>query len=113
MRMLNTSKLRYLREMRGWDQKDLANAADIAPSVISRLERGLQQDLKLSVAIALSKALEVPIDQLLDEEHQAMPTNVCQELELILNVLNTQPQDIQINTAKLISCYLSLHGKQG
>lgn len=63
--LINVDMLRSLRELRGWDQQALATQADVDRSVISRIERGSQRDLKVSVLVALARALEVPVDRLL------------------------------------------------
>ncbi len=63
--LLNTELLRALREGRGWDQLTLARQAGIDPSVISRLERGLQEDMRASVLLALARTLQTPVDLLL------------------------------------------------
>lgn len=65
--LLNIDVLRSLREGRGWDQLTLARQAGIDPSVVSRLERGLQDDMRVSVLVALSRALQVSTDHLLVE----------------------------------------------
>ena len=60
-----TEALRALRAARGWDQQTLAQRAGIDPSVVSRLERGLQEDSRLSVLVALARAFQVSTDLLL------------------------------------------------
>lgn len=65
--LLNTELLRSLREGRGWDQLTLAREAGIDPWVISRLERGLQDDMRVSVLVAVARALQTPVDLLLVE----------------------------------------------
>src|SRR5262245_12483214 len=57
--ILDTQALRSLREAKGWDQQTLASAAGVDPSVVSRLERGLQVDLKASVLVGLAYALDI------------------------------------------------------
>ncbi len=61
---INAQAIRSMREVKGWDQQSLARAAEIDPSVVSRLEGGHQDDLKASVLVALARALNVPIDAL-------------------------------------------------
>lgn len=65
--LLNAGTLRALRESRGWDQLTLAREAGVDPSVVSRLERNLQDDLRASVLVALARAFAVPVDALLVE----------------------------------------------
>lgn len=64
--IINVQALRLMREARGWDQQTLARAAEIDPSVVSRLEGGHQDDLRASVLVALARALDVPIDELIN-----------------------------------------------
>jgi len=63
--LLDARVLRALREAQGWDQQTLAQHAGIDPSVVSRLERGLQDDLRASVLVAFARALTTPVDSLL------------------------------------------------
>ncbi len=63
--VLNTQALRALRDVRGWDQQTLAQRAGVDPSVISRLERGLQDDMRVSVLVALARTFQVSTDLLL------------------------------------------------
>ena len=44
--ILNVTRIKTLREQKHWDQQDLARNAQVARSVISRLERGLQDDFQ-------------------------------------------------------------------
>src|SRR6185436_14361068 len=68
--VINPQVLRALREARGWDQQTLATNADIDPSVVSRLERGVQHNLQASVLVVLAHALDVAVDTLLAAAHQ-------------------------------------------
>jgi transcriptional regulator with XRE-family HTH domain len=48
--ILDTHTLRTMREAKGWDQATLAREAGVDQSVISRLERGIQGDLRALLA---------------------------------------------------------------
>jgi transcriptional regulator with XRE-family HTH domain len=78
--IINTHVLRSLREARGWDQQQLSTESGVNQSVISRLERGLQIDLKVSVLLALSRALQTPIERLLLAPYQPSPPVLTAEL---------------------------------
>ena len=99
--------LRALREAHGWDQQTLAARAGITSPVISRLERGLQVDLRVSVLMALARALEIPVDTLLnvaDVPHQAEQTP---ELTAAIGRLQQLPLRKQKQAAAILQGYLS------
>lgn len=102
--LLNPQTLRVLREGKGWDQKTLAQAAGVDPSVISRLERGLQDDLRASVLVALADALVVPVDALLGrlQEHK-----VITELAATMVELERLPDAHQRQVAAMLRAYLT------
>jgi DNA-binding XRE family transcriptional regulator len=60
------AEARRLREVRGWTQKQLADAVRLNASTISRIETGERQPLAVTCAL-LARAFDVPIDQLLHE----------------------------------------------
>ncbi len=59
----------------------LAKRAGISPPVVSRLERGLQDDLDASVLVALARSLAVPVDALLVAEARSVRSELVAELE--------------------------------
>ena len=65
LRLSLAAKVRELREARGYSQKDLATACDMARSVIARIERG-QHEPRVSTLLTLSVALEIDPAALLD-----------------------------------------------
>jgi transcriptional regulator with XRE-family HTH domain len=65
LRLSLAAKVRELRQARGYSQKDLAAACDMARSVIARIERG-QHEPRVSTLLTLSAALEVDPAALLD-----------------------------------------------
>ena len=98
--------LRLLRERHGWDQQTLAQHAGIDASVVSRLERGLQTDFKVSVLITLARTLTVSLDTLLD--HPATPPSpLITELELVLPDLARLSPAHQRQVAAIVRSYLS------
>src|SRR6266536_1118264 len=105
--VIDPQVLRSLREARGWDQLTLATAADIDPSVVSRLERGLQQDLKASVLVALARELETPVDALLMASAQHTPPPLVAELTAVMTELAALPQAQQRQVAAIVRAYLS------
>lgn len=54
---MDGSKLAELRDQAGLSQVRLARLADLDPATISQLERGIQDDPKLSTVISLARAL--------------------------------------------------------
>lgn len=90
MGFINIEQLVALRTAKGWDQKQLAEAAGVDRSVISRLERGLQADCRVSVLIAISAALNIPPEALIVNSHVDASNNVTLELEASLTRLKGQ-----------------------
>lgn len=107
MKYLNRQKLKQLRELRGWDQKHLALCADVDASVISRLERGLQNDVRLSVVIAITQALGVAITDILDEEFQSLEREFSPALMIALAELNTLSTIHQTHISNIILAYIA------
>ena len=105
--IISGEKLKSLRQMRGLDRRALARAAGVDPSVVSRLERGLQQDVRGSVLVGLAGALDVPVDALLMVSHDAAPGNIVPELAATMNELAHLPEDRQRQLAALLQAYLA------
>jgi transcriptional regulator with XRE-family HTH domain len=106
LRKLDGAKISALRKQRGWDQYELASAANIAPSVVSRLERNMQIDFKLSIVDAVAAALGVPIDSLLERSKSVETKDLVPELQILLSELRRQPPKIQRHVAGIIRGYL-------
>ena len=68
------ARIRYLRTLRRMDQCGLARAAGIDASKLCKIENG-SHGIDSQVAVAVSEALDVPIDTLLavpeEPEHAA------------------------------------------
>ena len=60
-------KVRQLREKRGMNQKQLAEASDITQATISRIESGQVKELKSQALKRLASALGVTVDYLVDK----------------------------------------------
>lgn len=58
-------RIRLHRQDKGWNQKELADRLNIAPSQISRWERGETSNISSSMLIALAQTLQVSADYLL------------------------------------------------
>jgi len=63
-------RLRRIRKMRNMSQTDLAKSVGVDPTFISKLELG-QRLPSLPVLLKLSRVLDIPIDELL-EDHTAV-----------------------------------------
>ena len=105
--VIDPQVLRSLREARGWDQLTLATAAGVDPSVVSRLERGVQLDLYASVLIALAHALQTPVDSLLVASAQHAPPAVIAELTAVVGELASLSEAQQRQVAAIVRGYLS------
>lgn len=102
---INIEALRAMREARGWDQQTLARAADVDPSVVSRLEGGHQDDLRASVLVALARALNVPTDALVSG-FQALELGYVPELIAVLPEVARLPEALQRQVASILRGYL-------
>lgn len=104
--VIDVQVLRALREAKGWDQLTLARAAGIDPSVISRLERGTQLDLRASVLVGIARALHTPVDSLLALSQQQPPA-IALELASVVAELDQLSEAHQRHVAALLRAYLS------
>jgi transcriptional regulator with XRE-family HTH domain len=102
--LLNAETLRQLREARRWDQQTLAQSAGVDPSVISRLERGIQEDLRASVLVSLARALHTSVDSLLAEP--LTPGPLTADLSAAVQHLATLSPMQQRQVAALIRAYV-------
>lgn len=62
--VVDRRRLRALREARGLNQKDLANAASISKAYLSMLESGERRSVSPAVAARLAGALGIAIVEL-------------------------------------------------
>lgn len=104
--IVNGPVLRELRLGRGWDQKQLAIAAGINPSVVSRLERGMQRDVAASVLIALAQVLAVPVDALLKVPHHER-SQVLAEVTAAVADLSTLSEGYQRQGAAILRAFIA------
>ena len=105
--VIDPQVLRALREARQWDQQTLAATAGVDPSVVSRLERGLQQDLRASVLVALARALQSPVDALLvAEDHQNQPVFIAELTAAMQGMADLSPAH-QRQLAAIVQSYLA------
>jgi len=105
--VIDPQVLRALRETRHWDQQTLAATAGVDPSVVSRLERGLQQDLRASVLVALARALQSPVDALLvAEDHQHQPVFIAELTAAVQGLADLAPAH-QRQLAAIVQAYLA------
>jgi transcriptional regulator with XRE-family HTH domain len=100
--VVDVHALRALLESRGMGQRELARASGVAASVISRVERGLQTDLKVSVLVALANILGVPVTDLLVNAQQPAADEMAGELAAVVAILaRRSPHDQRLAAATL------------
>ena len=104
--MISGETLRTLRETKGWDQQTFAQRAGVDASVVSRLERELQTDLKVSVLVRLAQALEVSLDSLVANSINP-PPKLIGELEILLPQIQHVSSVHQRQLAAIIRSYLA------
>lgn len=113
--LIDVEMLRALRKARGLSQDALARQAGVDRTVVARLERGGQQDMRLSVLVALSRALDVSVEKLI-KAPQALngPTpRLIQELAAAVASLDTLDQDTQHQIAAILNAYLTTRPGRG
>ena len=69
-------KIKELREKRGMNQKQLAEASRITQATISRIEKGKVNQLKSEALKRLADALGSTVDYLVDRTDQLTPEDV-------------------------------------
>jgi transcriptional regulator with XRE-family HTH domain len=111
--IVDSQALKALRDAKGWDQLTLARRAGINPSVVSRLERGLQPDVRASALVALAHALSVPINALVMKSYQQTEISALPELAVVLAEVARQPKEYQRQVVALLRAYLSSMPPQG
>lgn len=105
--IVDGEKVAALRKMRGWDQQTLAARVGITSSVISRMERNLQADYKLSVIAGLAEVFNVPVDALLHHTPPPGANELHPDLEAIVGALTERSADEQRQAAGILRGYLS------
>lgn len=78
---INGHKIRSLREQRGVTQLYLATVVGVTTDTISRWENRRYPSIKLDNAKKLAEALEVPLEDLLEEGEADTPVNARQDSE--------------------------------
>lgn len=110
--LIDGQRLRTLRQARGWNQAALAHRAAVDPSIISRLERGLQENITVAVLVALAQALDVPVEALLTPYRQPAPAELVQELAVAVSELGSLSAEHQKLVAAILQgCLSALLGK--
>ena len=74
-------KVTELREKKGMNQKELAEASGITQATISRIEKGKVHQLKSEALKRLAGALGSTVDYLVDKTNTITPTDVLQSDE--------------------------------
>jgi transcriptional regulator with XRE-family HTH domain len=105
--MLNIERIIELRKARNWGQRQLAKEANVAHTVISRLEARTQKDITLSALTRIALALNVTIESLLDHNViQPMEIDLIPELQSVIRQLKTQPELIQRQATGILRGFL-------
>lgn len=100
-------KIAGLRNQQGLGLRELATKAQVDHSVISRLERNLQEDCMVSVVVAIASALGVAVDDLLRDGQQATNRKLIPEFQAVSNDFAQHPPKIQRQAAGILRGFLS------
>jgi transcriptional regulator with XRE-family HTH domain len=66
--------LREMRQRRGWSRETLAHVSGVSWAAIAQIETGRRTDVRLNSLVQLATALEVTIDELIDDQPTARPS---------------------------------------
>ena len=80
--------IRKYRKLKGWSQTDLSNAVDVNRTDISKYENGSKGAMGYKTLKKFAAALDVSIDQLVDEESSPSSDGNIQSLYNQLNASN-------------------------
>lgn len=80
--------IRKYRKLKGWSQTDLSNAVDVNRTDISKYENGSKGAMGYKTLKKFATALDVSIDQLVDEESSFFGDSTIQSLYNQLNASN-------------------------
>ncbi|MEI6775948.1 MAG: helix-turn-helix transcriptional regulator [Chloroflexales bacterium] len=107
--LIDVEMLRALRTARGLSQGALASLAGVDRTVVARLERGGQKDVRLSVLLGLARALHVSIEKLVLIPHTAdsPAPHLSQDLAAAVAALDSLAPEIQHQIAAIIHAYLT------
>lgn len=108
--MINIAALRHYREQKHWSQRDLARVAKVDASIVSRLERGLQDDMTVGVLVALSDALDIPPAALLPpivEDDSPRSATLTAEMADVVRLVAFLPPRFQNHLAATIRGYVA------
>ena len=107
--LIDVEMLRALRTARGLSQGALAALAGVDRTVVARLERGGQRDVRLSVLLGLAGALCVSIEKLvvLPRPADSPSPHLSQDLAAAVATLDTLAPESQRQIAAIIHAYLT------
>ena len=74
--MLLGERVKELREKKGWNQKELAEASNITQATISRIEQGKVGQLKSEALKRLALALGATTDYLVGKTNELTPIDI-------------------------------------
>jgi transcriptional regulator with XRE-family HTH domain len=80
-------KVKDLREKKGMNQKQLAEASNITQATISRIESGWVKELKSGALRRLAEALGVTVDFLVDRTEELAPIDIISSDTTIRDML--------------------------
>jgi transcriptional regulator with XRE-family HTH domain len=106
--MINAERVIELRKQYGWGQRQLAKEAGISHTVISKIESKAQEDIKLSVIVAIANALNVTVDSLLDKNAtQALEIDLIPELNSLIHQLRKSSPAVQKQVSGMVRGFLA------
>jgi transcriptional regulator with XRE-family HTH domain len=105
--LINAAKIVAYRKGKNWNQSELAKAAQVDVSIISRVERGLQTDGALSTFAAIARALNTTVDDLLIDSQEITAETTHFELQEVILELLKKPLYVQRQAAGILRGYLS------
>jgi transcriptional regulator with XRE-family HTH domain len=103
------TRLRQVREVRGWSLRETADKAEISATYLQKLERGQVKSPSPNVLYALSKPLNVPYSDLMRLAGYVVPRGSDERIPMGTNVLAhaLSSEDLSEKEAEELAKYLS------
>ena len=103
VKVLLGSRIRSLRNMKGWTQQELGEQADVNYKFVGEIERG-QQNPSFAVLVKIADALEVELPEMFRFDQEALSRNEI-EREIVRIVKFISEEDL----GRLLSVFRVLY----
>ena len=95
-------RIRSLRTNRGFSQDELAEKSSISPKHLGKIERGTV-NASIDCVTSIAKALDMPVRDILETEHERSREELLAELTVYLPALPLKDMQIVYRLVKSLS----------